>query len=416
MLPVRVGEIDREAGPDGADRAAAGRRRRPTPSRTRAAGRATGGHDRIAAEVRRAAAVRSTDSLDGRIGLTARRRAQGSLHRDSLRDRRAGGRRRGLRLLAAPGERAEPARARRAEASRAAARRGCARCGAFRRRCGARSTRCRSSTAGRCRTACFPTATSGYDEFEVELARLRRLRIDVVAFDLLRPIYDHGGGVRPARRRILSSPRRSCESARASARALGPASRRAAALIFDDPHKLVERFPSLLEAYWEEAFAAEWERIEPQLAESVELAGRADRERRRCARSCVTLAPQLRVDAGARQLRARHSARPPRPDQREEPAPARAERLRVAARARQLRPAVAARGRLSRAAPREGLRRSTPPELVQPAEGARRPDAPADPRAAREAAAQHAGACAARRPHRGGHVEAAARSSHRSGC
>src|SRR5215470_6302790 len=52
----------------------------------------------------------------------------------------------------------------------------------------------------------LPTATSGYDDFEAELERLRRLRIDVLAFDLLRPIYDHGGGARPARRRVLSSP------------------------------------------------------------------------------------------------------------------------------------------------------------------------------------------------------------------
>src|SRR5690348_4621548 len=34
----------------------------------------------------------------------------------------------------------------------------------------------------------LPTATSGYDDFEVELARLRRVRIDVLAFDLLRPV------------------------------------------------------------------------------------------------------------------------------------------------------------------------------------------------------------------------------------
>ena len=84
-----------------------------------------------------------------------------------------------------------------------------------------------------------------------------------------------------------------------SAAALGPASRRAAALIFDDPHRLVERFTSLLEAYWEHAFAAEWARIEPQLAESVEVAGRQIANDGMGA-FLVTLAPQLRVDAGAR--------------------------------------------------------------------------------------------------------------------
>ena len=119
----------------------------------------------------------------------------------------------------------------------------------------------------------LPTATSGYDDFDVELERLRRVRIDVLAFDLLRPIYDHGGGARPARRRVLSSPDVRATALRHAAD-LGPASRRAAALIFDDPHKLVDRFTSLLDAYWEHGFAAEWARIEQQLAESVELAGR----------------------------------------------------------------------------------------------------------------------------------------------
>jgi DNA-binding transcriptional ArsR family regulator len=146
--------------------------------------------------------------------------------------------------------------------------------------------------------AILPTATSGYDEFDVELQRLRRIRIDVIAFDFLRPIYDHGGGVRPARRRILSSPDVRTRALR-SAATLGPASRRAAALIFDNPHKLVERFTSLLEAYWEHAFAAEWSRIERQLADSVELAGHQIANDGMGA-FLVTLAPQLRVDGGAR--------------------------------------------------------------------------------------------------------------------
>jgi DNA-binding transcriptional ArsR family regulator len=144
----------------------------------------------------------------------------------------------------------------------------------------------------------LPTATSGYDDFAAELDRLRRLRLDVVAFDLLRPIYDHGGGARPARRRVLSSPEVRKRALR-QAGTLGAASRRAATLLFDNPHRLVDRFTSLLEAYWEHAFAAEWARIEPQVAESVELAGRqiaADG----MGAFLLTLAPQLRVDAGGR--------------------------------------------------------------------------------------------------------------------
>jgi len=144
----------------------------------------------------------------------------------------------------------------------------------------------------------LPSAASGYDSFEVELDRFRRLRTDVAAFELLRTIYDHGGSARPARRRILSSPEvRAVALKRAGT--LGPQARRAAALLFDDPARLVERFASFLEAYWEAAFAAEWSRIEPQLAESVELAGR------QIAGDgmypfLLSLAPQLRVDPGGR--------------------------------------------------------------------------------------------------------------------
>jgi DNA-binding transcriptional ArsR family regulator len=144
----------------------------------------------------------------------------------------------------------------------------------------------------------LPAADTRYDEFEVELARLRRLRTDIVAFDLLRPLYDHGGGARPARRRILSSPDVRALALKRAGR-LGPETRRAAALLFDDPARLVDRFASLLEAYWEAAFANEWKRIEPKLAESVELSGRQIAGDGVYA-FLLSLAPQLRVDPGGR--------------------------------------------------------------------------------------------------------------------
>jgi len=144
----------------------------------------------------------------------------------------------------------------------------------------------------------LPSADSGYDSFEVELDRLRRLRTDVVAFDLLRRLYDHGGGARPARRRIFESPEVRATTLKRAA-ALGASARRAVALLFDDPARLVDRFASLLEAYWEEAFAAEWNRIEPRLAESIELSGRQIAGDGMHA-FLLSLAPQLRVDPGGR--------------------------------------------------------------------------------------------------------------------
>jgi len=69
--------------------------------------------------------------------------------------------------------------------------------------------------------------------------------------------------------------------------------------MFDDPARFVDRFLSLLEAYWEEAFAAEWERIEPKLAESVEQSGRLI-ARDGMHAFLLSLVPQLRVDPGGR--------------------------------------------------------------------------------------------------------------------
>jgi hypothetical protein len=94
----------------------------------------------------------------------------------------------------------------------------------------------------------LPAADTGYEGFDVELARLRRLRTDVVAFDLLRPIYDHGGRPRPGRRRILTSPEVRTGAVR-SAATLGAQEGRAATMLFDDPAAFVERFAALLEAY-----------------------------------------------------------------------------------------------------------------------------------------------------------------------
>ena len=61
----------------------------------------------------------------------------------------------------------------------------------------------------------------------------------------------------------------------------------------------VERFASLLESYWEAAFEAEWQRIEPKLAESVERSGRQIADDGLYA-FLLSLAPQLRVDPGGR--------------------------------------------------------------------------------------------------------------------
>ena len=59
-----------------------------------------------------------------------------------------------------------------------------------------------------------------------------------------------------------------------SAAADGEASRELAGLLLADPVEAGRRFAGLLADYWHAAFAAEWGRIEPLLAESVAEAGR----------------------------------------------------------------------------------------------------------------------------------------------
>jgi DNA-binding transcriptional ArsR family regulator len=145
----------------------------------------------------------------------------------------------------------------------------------------------------------LPDATTPYEDFAAELARLRGLKTDVAAYELVRTIFDHGGG-RTAWKRLVADPRIRTRGISSAGRA-GSGARRSAAQLFDDPAAFVERFAALLEAFWAEAFAAEWERIEPRLAESVTTAGRAIASDG-IFPFLVGLAPQLRVEPDGRRF------------------------------------------------------------------------------------------------------------------
>jgi DNA-binding transcriptional ArsR family regulator len=108
----------------------------------------------------------------------------------------------------------------------------------------------------------LPAADGGDDDFATELARLRALPVEVAGPELLRPVYDHGGAG------VWDELVRDADVRRQALR------RGALPLLFDDPAALLARLADLVERYWEEAFAAEWERIEPQLADAVVAAGR----------------------------------------------------------------------------------------------------------------------------------------------
>jgi DNA-binding transcriptional ArsR family regulator len=115
----------------------------------------------------------------------------------------------------------------------------------------------------------LPAPDGGFDSFESELERLHALDLELIAFEFMRPLYDHGGDRDPAK---LRDPSVRVQVER-RARTVG-GDPTLALLLFDDPGELRRRFTGALEAYWQAAFRAEWRRVEPELAAAVEEAGR----------------------------------------------------------------------------------------------------------------------------------------------
>jgi DNA-binding transcriptional ArsR family regulator len=108
-----------------------------------------------------------------------------------------------------------------------------------------------------------------FTDFEQDLEAFSQHDAETLAFDFLRPLYDHGGRRDSA---LLRNPKirdhalSRCKRHGASAELV--------ALIFDDPAELGHRFAGLLADYWEAAFAEEWARVEGPLTEAVSQAGR----------------------------------------------------------------------------------------------------------------------------------------------
>jgi DNA-binding transcriptional ArsR family regulator len=109
----------------------------------------------------------------------------------------------------------------------------------------------------------------GFRTFEEELDELERLDDVTVALGFLRLLWDHGG--RRDERLLAQARVRTHVTTRVEQEG-GDAG--AAQLMFDSPAELRARFAALLARYWEAAFAEEWERLEPRLAETVAEAGR----------------------------------------------------------------------------------------------------------------------------------------------
>jgi Family of unknown function (DUF5937) len=106
----------------------------------------------------------------------------------------------------------------------------------------------------------FPSPVGELLDFEGELRRLRAVDPALVRLEFAIPLIGPQAGGGEARDpAVLEEPavrRQLRERAAEGDEAL-------AELLLDDPGALLERFLGLLERYWEEAFAHEWERIEP---------------------------------------------------------------------------------------------------------------------------------------------------------
>lgn len=136
----------------------------------------------------------------------------------------------------------------------------------------------------------LPPASDVYRLFEEELTLLEQKDPAELVPALLRPLWDHGGRWG----RGLAPTEQVRSRVRERAGALG-GNTDLAELVLDDPVRLVGMLFDFLRRYWEAAFAAEWSRLEPRLAEGVNEAGR------RIARGGVYaviggLSPQLVVD------------------------------------------------------------------------------------------------------------------------
>jgi DNA-binding transcriptional ArsR family regulator len=123
----------------------------------------------------------------------------------------------------------------------------------------------------------FPSPTGELLGFQDELERLRTIDPALVRLEFAVALIKPANGDRQDRDPdILNDP-----SVRSSLheRAVAEGGKELAELLLEDPGALLERFLLLLDAYWEEAFAQEWERIEPDLAASVTEAGRLIEEK-----------------------------------------------------------------------------------------------------------------------------------------
>src|SRR5581483_2453021 len=115
----------------------------------------------------------------------------------------------------------------------------------------------------------FPAATGTFTTFESELTHLRTLAQQVLSFEFTEVFCC---GMLPHDLARIEDPV-ACDLILNNAASLEPESLSLVRLALEEPLTLLDRFVSLLAAYWESAFQMEWQRLEELLASNVAEAG-----------------------------------------------------------------------------------------------------------------------------------------------
>ena len=106
--------------------------------------------------------------------------------------------------------------------------------------------------------------------FEEQLGAVASAPLDELRYDFARPLFHWHEPTAGGPERLEDPDAQAAMLDRAER--FEPESREVAKLIFDDPEALRRRFVDLLARYWDEAFALEWDRLEPRLSAEVEAA------------------------------------------------------------------------------------------------------------------------------------------------
>jgi DNA-binding transcriptional ArsR family regulator len=143
----------------------------------------------------------------------------------------------------------------------------------------------------------YARSSGGFDSFESDLERLQEMPREELRFEFTR--FAHVRDL-PADPSLLDDPARRRQVLE-RARDVPADSRRLLERALEETDAFVEGFVSFLRSYWRGAFRREWERIEPQLAETVAAAGKA------IARDGLygfleQISPRIRVDARRQQV------------------------------------------------------------------------------------------------------------------